>query len=92
MRKLRLIRFPATWCAPCKMFAQTFAKLKEQDGFENDVFVEYDAEDSPEEVEKYGVMNLPTTTVVDAETGEFIANITGNLRLEDLVKTINELR
>ena len=92
MKKLKFIRFHAIWCGPCKMFEKTFQKLKEEPGFENDIFLEYDVDNHPEEVEKYGVMSVPTTTVIDAETGEFLTNIIGNIQLQQLVATIADFR
>ncbi len=54
-----LVEFTADWCPPCKMLAPTIHALAEQ--YKGKVSVGFlDADLSPDIVQRYGVMGLPT--------------------------------
>lgn len=55
---LSIIRCHASWCAPCKQLESIIEKLDDIEGVQ---FYDVDVDDSDEIVEKYGVMNVPTT-------------------------------
>lgn len=90
----KIIKFSATWCAPCKTFAKTFGKVKDMDEYKDIQFVELDIENDDEGidlVEKYKVLSVPTTVIVD-ENGESIYKVSGNIPLSDFVSIINEAK
>lgn len=55
---LSVIRCHASWCSPCKQLGNIIEKLENIDGVH---FYDVDVDDSDEIVEKYGIMNVPTT-------------------------------
>jgi thioredoxin 1 len=66
-----VIRFGASWCGPCRVYSPIFHKVSEMDEFNGIEFktVDVDEEDGEELVEKYKVMGVPTTVVLDENDG-----------------------
>lgn len=72
----KVIKFYASWCGPCKIYAKTFDKVSKElkDQFE---FVEVNIEKDPEGLSKqYDVTSIPTTVIIE---GESIKKITGRI-------------
>lgn len=63
--KKTVIRFHGSWCAPCKAYAPTFNKVKEQ--LQNEVeFKDIDIDDDPEGLAiQYKVRGIPHTVVLE---------------------------
>lgn len=88
----QIVKLSATWCAPCRFYAETFHKVSEKEEFKDIEFNAYDIENDEEAeplVNKFGVRGVPTTLIMD-ENGELIYKLTGNLREADLVEAIND--
>jgi thioredoxin len=85
---LYAIKFWATWCQPCKLFAPTVEKLDEE--FENIEFLSIDAEQVPEIVKRYKVRSLPTIIIV--ADGEEVERIQGMQLIEPLRTKMRELQ
>ena len=56
--ELSVIRFHASWCMPCKQLGSVIERLEDIDGVH---FYDVDVDESDEIVQKYSVMNVPTT-------------------------------
>lgn len=86
----KIIKFSATWCMPCKVFATTFHKVTERfkDSFE---FLELDVEDenSLDLVEKFQIKSLPTVIVTD-ENNDEIGRIVGNISEQSFAQIIED--
>lgn len=67
---MKLIKFYATWCGPCKLMAPIVDKFvnKHHDKIE---FVEIDVDNDEEAAKKYKVMGLPTIILED-ESGTLL--------------------
>ena len=74
----RVLKFSAGWCAPCKAYAKTFHEVSEDERFKGVSFEEIDIDENDELVEKYRIMSVPTTIVLD-DNDSFICMKTGNL-------------
>jgi thiol-disulfide isomerase/thioredoxin len=87
----KIIKFSATWCAPCRFYAETFKKVSEREEFKDIEFKAMDIEeDGAEElVNKFSIRNVPSTVILD-ENGEAIYKVIGNVKESDLVDVIND--
>ena len=92
-KNMKIIDLSATWCGPCKVFANTFAKVKEKYESENVQFLSYDVEEDDEGVdlsEKYIIRNVPTVLIID-DNGKELGRVSGNVpqyTLEDKIKDL----
>lgn len=61
----KVIKFFATWCGPCTVYAPAFEKVKQELQSEEIEFVEVNIENDPENLSgEYGVRGIPHTVVV----------------------------
>jgi thioredoxin 1 len=59
---MKLLKFHATWCAPCKMLSKTLSTIELP--FE---LVDIDIDENIEQAQKYNVRGVPTLVLVDDE-------------------------
>jgi thioredoxin 1 len=87
----KIIKFSASWCQPCKVFATTFNRVKEMEDYKDIDFKEVDIEEDENGellVGKYQVRSVPTTILLD-ENDEPIYKVMGNIPEKDLIEIIN---
>ena len=61
----KVIKFFATWCGPCTVYAPAFEKVKQELQSEEIEFVEVNIENDPENLAgEYGVRGIPHTVVI----------------------------
>lgn len=73
MNDIKILRFTASWCSPCKRYAPIFNEFVE----ENDINAEeIDIDESPELAQRYGVMSVPTTVILD-KGDEVVGSVSG---------------
>lgn len=87
----QILKFGASWCAPCHLFEKTLDKVSQMDEYKDIEFKSFDIEEDEESetlVEKYSVRNVPTTVLLD-ENGEVIYKVIGNVSLKDFTEVIN---
>lgn len=90
--KNKIIKFSASWCAPCKAMKPIFDKVSSMKEFENLEFLSYDIEedeDGVELVEKYNIRNVPTIVIAD-EDNEPIKKIIGLINEKELINLIKD--
>ena len=88
----RVVKYSASWCAPCRIYAPVFKRVSEMDEFSDLKFesVEIDdGEDHDLELVKYDIKSVPTTLLLD-ENDEPIYKVMGSIPEKDLVEIINE--
>ena len=88
----RVLKFSATWCSPCKVYAQTFDKVSKMEEFKDIEFKAIDIENDDEAellVEKYKIQSVPTTVLLD-ENDDLIYKLMGNVPQKDLVDVMNQ--
>lgn len=86
----KVIKFSATWCAPCKALAPKFHNVSELEEFKDIEFKEVDIEEDDEAdelVEKYKIRNVPTIVLAD-EWGAALKTLIGNVQESDIVSII----
>lgn len=70
MIKNKLIKFGATWCAPCKSASKFLSK------YNPDTYLEVDITENGELAEKFGIKNIPTFVLVNIN-GDEVNRFTG---------------
>jgi len=74
-----VIKYGATWCGPCKMYAPTFDKVASE--FQGAQFQSVDVDSGDPRILEHGVRNVPTTVVI--ENGQ-VRKQTGNMNADQL--------
>ena len=88
----KVIKFSASWCAPCRAFAPAFKRISEMEEFSDITFETTeidDGEDHDLDIAKYEIRSVPTTILLD-ENDEPIYKLMGNVPEKDLIDLINE--
>ena len=75
----QVIKYGATWCGPCRMYAPTFEAVAGQ--VPNAQFESIDVDSGDPRILEHGVRNVPTTVVI--ENGN-VRKQTGNMSAEQL--------
>ncbi len=84
---MTILVFKAKWCGPCKSYTPILEELKIQ---HPEVVVSViDVDDNKDEVNKYNVMGVPTTILLD-DDGNTIFNKTGLMSLSCLKQSISD--
>lgn len=78
----KVIKFYAEWCGPCKIYAPTFEKVKQE--LQGDIeFVEINVENDPDNLAgEFKVRGIPLTVVV--EDGEKVKEQSGRISEQEL--------
>lgn len=87
---MQVIKFSATWCAPCKMLAPTFDELSKMEDFKEVEFRSIDIEEDHEDLTaKYQIKSVPTIVIV-GDDNEVKKKIVGNLPKSSILEIFNE--
>ena len=86
---MKVIKFGAEWCGPCKVFHKTFEDVSKMDEFKDINLEEMDVEENELEVEKYQVRAVPTTVILD-ENDELKYKLSGNISKDELINIIKK--
>ena len=86
----KIVDASASWCGPCRVFANTFKKVSEMEKYKDIEFKSIDIEENEGElyVEKYNIRSVPTILLLD-ENDNIIYKLSGNIPLDDFVSMIN---
>lgn len=83
----QVIKFFADWCGPCKVYAPSFARVKEELESEEITFLEINVENDTDNLAgEYKVRGIPHTVVV--EEGVELKSRSGRLGVEELKEFI----
>lgn len=80
-----ICKFYATWCGPCKSYAETFSDISEN--YDDVPFISVDVDKLPELTNKYTVRSVPTT--IKFYNGEVSLSKPGSMSKNDLVQLVN---
>lgn len=84
---MRLIKFHADWCAPCKAIAPQVNKLVEEKGWH---YESYDVDEEGEVAVNYRVRSIPTLILEDSN-GVELARTIGSNAVTDLLDKLPDL-
>ena len=84
---ISLVKFAATWCAPCKVVAKTIDKIKTE--FTEVKFQEIDVDDNPELSKDYKIKSVPTVIVF--KNGEEVTRLIGSVKVDALRKALRDV-
>lgn len=66
---MKVYKFSAIYCGPCRMYASTFKKIKEE--YKDRVeFLEIDIDQDEALTKQFNISSIPTTVLVDNENNE----------------------
>jgi thioredoxin 1 len=82
-----LVKFGATWCAPCKLLETTIGKIKQE--FDGVNFVAIDVDDNPDLAKNYKIKSVPT--VILFRNGIEISRLIGAVKTDALRKALRDL-
>ncbi len=81
------VYFGASWCGPCRMYRPIFFKVSDRYTVSTCRFLEVDVDSSPDIVNIFGIMTIPTTIII--KDGKEVARAIGALQESTLVNLIN---
>lgn len=84
---ISLVKFSATWCAPCKVVAKTIDKIKTE--FTDVKFQEIDVDDNPILAKDYKIRSVPT--VILLKNGEEVTRLIGSVKIDALRKALRDV-
>jgi len=83
-----IVKYFASWCGSCRLFAPKFKRLAQDERFEGITFLDVDAEENPEARKLGNVKNLPTFAIF--KNGELEASLASN-KEDAVVELMNKL-
>lgn len=88
---MKIIKFYADWCMPCKVLAPTFDEISQMEEFKEIEFQSknIDDEDSYELVQKYRIQAVPSIVIVN-DDDSLNKKIIGVLPKSDLLSTLKK--
>lgn len=76
----KVIRYTASWCGPCKLYAPAFNKVaSETPGVQ---FETVDVDSGHQSIMENGIRNVPTTVVIEADGT--VRKQSGNMSVDTL--------
>lgn len=84
MENIKVLKFSASWCAPCSMLSKVIASIETNIPFE-----EIDIDENQQYAQQFGIRGVPTLIMVDAESKE-IKRVSGMMSIPDLKEWLGE--
>ena len=82
---MKILKFQATWCQPCKMLSKVIEGAKESISMPIE---EIDIDENMELAKKYSVRGVPALVIVN-EDGVIIRTKTGTMNEKQLLEFLN---
>lgn len=84
-----VVKYYADWCGNCRLFSPKFKRMSESEDFKDVVFLDVNAETSPEARKAAGVSNLPFFAVF--KKGQLVDTVAAS-KEEAVSALINKLK
>jgi len=81
---MKILKFSASWCAPCSMLSKVIASIETSIPFE-----EIDIDENQQYAQQFGIRGVPTLIMVDADSKE-IKRVSGMMSIPDLKHWLDE--
>jgi thioredoxin 1 len=81
---MKILKFSASWCAPCQMLSKVIASIETSIPFE-----EIDIDENQQYAQQFGIHGVPTLIMVDADSKE-IKRVSGMMSIPDLKHWLGE--
>ena len=81
---MKVLKFSASWCQPCKMLAKTLENYKGDVQIEN-----IDIDESQEVAIRFGIRGVPTCVLVD-DSGKEIKRQSGMMMLDQFEEFVKQ--
>jgi len=89
---MKVLRFTASWCGPCRIYKPVFDEVQKQMSDTGVVFETIDVDEDTEGLsEKYGIKSIPTTVFLK-ENMETYATVIGPMKKSDLIDAVKSLQ
>jgi len=85
---IKVIKFSATWCGPCKVLAPIFDQVKSETSGVS--FVDIDVDTNKNIATQYLVSSVPT--VIIEKNGEIVTRFSGIKSKSDIINLINQYK
>ena len=82
---MKVLKFQATWCQPCKMLSKVIEGAKDTISLPIE---EIDIDENMELTKKYGIRGVPALVIVN-DDGTIIRTKTGTLNEKQLMEFLN---
>lgn len=89
---VKILKFSAEWCAPCKMMQPIFTKISTMEEFKNIEFKSYDIENDEKGIElvnTFNIKNIPTIVILDNDD-IVLKKIIGAINEKELIEIIKD--
>lgn len=82
---MKILKFSATWCAPCRDLATTIAEISDNIGMDVE---EIDVDSNAALATKYNIRSVPTMIIVDGDDDTEIKRHSGNMTAAEITKWV----
>jgi thiol-disulfide isomerase/thioredoxin len=85
---IKIKRFGATWCGPCKLMAVVLPKVAAE--FKDVAYEQFDVEKDDINTEKYSFLSIPYISI-ESEEGTVLASFSGSKSPAEMISLLDSL-
>jgi len=81
---LKLIKFWAEWCLPCKVMAPIVDQVLDDEKFDNVEFISINIDEQPDAAREYSIRSIPTLLLVNNGDNRVLKTLVGSASAEQV--------